>query len=99
MSFPEKNYTVLEVAGGTGIGSIALIKSLIERNSRVDRLIITDLREEALEKAREYSRRELGIEAETFVLDVREVHRLGVRADVVLMYDNSHSHFSTLDMI
>lgn len=99
LSFPEKSYTVLEVAGGTGIGGIALAKSLIERNSKVDRLIITDLREEALEKAREYSRRELGIEAETFVLDAREVHRLGVRADVVLMYGNSHSHFSTPDMI
>ena len=99
LNFPEKNYTILEVAGGTGIGGIALAKSLMERNSRIDKLIITDLREEALGKAKEFSRRELGIEAETHVLDAREVHKLGVRADIILMYGNSHPHFSTLDMV
>ena len=99
INFPEKNYTILEVAGGTGIGGIALAKALTERKLGVSKLIITDLRKEALEKAKEFSRRELGIEAETHVLDAREVHKLGVKADVILMYGNSHSHFSTLDMV
>ncbi|BCU69669.1 methyltransferase domain-containing protein [Stygiolobus caldivivus] len=99
LDFPAKDYTVLEVAGGTGIGGIALAKSLMDNNFKVSRLVITDLREKALEKAKEFSRKELGLEAETRVLDAREVHKLGVKADVILMYGNSHPHFSTLDMV
>lgn len=98
-TFSAKKYIILEVAGGTGIGGIALAKSLIDRNFEVSKLIITDLREKALEKAKEFSRKELGFEAETHVLDARKIHKLGVKADVVLMYGNSHPHFSTLDMI
>nr|WP_286189047.1 class I SAM-dependent methyltransferase [Sulfolobus sp. S-194] len=78
---------------------MALAKSLIDRNFEVNKLIITDLREKALEKAKEFSRKELGFEAETHVLDAREIHKLGVKADVILMSGNSHPHFSTLDMI
>jgi len=30
LDFPQKKYVILEVAGGSGIGSIALAKSLME---------------------------------------------------------------------
>jgi ubiquinone/menaquinone biosynthesis C-methylase UbiE len=40
--FPQKKYVILEVAGGSGIGSIALAKSLMERNCEISKLVITD---------------------------------------------------------
>lgn len=90
--------TILEVAGGTGIGGIAITKALISLGFAVQRLIITDIREEALSKAKEFSKQELKVEADTFRLDAREVHKLGIKADLILMYGNSHASFSTFDM-
>lgn len=93
----KSSLTILEVAGGTGIGGIALSKNLLSKGFKV-RLIITDLRPKALEKAKEFSRDELGFEAETYVIDAREIHKLGIKADIILMYGNSHATFSTFDM-
>ena len=42
---------VLELCGGTGIGGVAFAKALSEKGVKVD-LMITDLRERALEVAR-----------------------------------------------
>jgi len=99
LDFPQKKYVILEVAGGSGIGGIALAKSLMERNCEISELVITDIREKILEKAREFSKRELGFEAKTYVIDAKDLHKLGIKADIVLMYGNSHATFSTLDMI
>jgi hypothetical protein len=65
----------------------------------VQRRIITDIREEALSKAKEFSKQELKLEADTFRLDAKEVYKLGVKAYLVLMYGNSHASFSTFDMV
>lgn len=99
LTFQAKAYTLIDVAGGTGIGGIALAKAIQEKGYEVERLIITDLRASALRKAEEYSQRVLGFRAETYVLDAREVHKLNVKADVVLNYGNSLPHFSVSDFI
>ena len=73
------------------------MKTLKSLGFAVQRLIITDIREEALSKAKEFSKQELKLEANTFRLDAKEVYKLGVKADLVLMYGNSHASFSAFD--
>ena len=57
----------------------------MERNCEISKLVITDIREKILERAREFSKRELGFEAKTYVIDAKDLHKLGIKADIVLM--------------
>ena len=57
----------------------------MESNCEISKLVITDIREKILERAREFSKRELGFEAITYVIDAKDLHKLGIKADIVLM--------------
>ncbi len=89
---------ILDVCGGTGVGGIALGMVLREKGKRFQ-LTVLDLRRDALEKARKYSRELLGLEAETIEADAREMHRLGLKADIALLYGLTTPHFSPWDMV
>ena len=88
----KKALKVLEVCGGAGFGGVALAKVLGQRGIAVD-LTITDLRAEALERARRWGTGILGRGVKTAVLDAREVHKLKEKYDLVLMYGLSTPHF------
>lgn len=92
--------TIMDVCGGTGIASIALAKTIlnIDRNKTL-RVVIVDLRKNALEIAKQFSKRELGIEAETYVKDVRELYELGIKADIAVLWGRSTPHFSPWDLV
>ena len=94
----KQRIRVLDVCGGTGIGGIALAKVLIERGLGIE-LVINDLRASALDKAARYAKEVLGIDIETLCCDATELHRLGVKADIVLMYGVSTPHFDPYRMI
>ncbi|MGY4707607.1 class I SAM-dependent methyltransferase [Candidatus Bipolaricaulota sp. J31] len=89
---------VLEVCGGAGFGGIALAKLLQEKGVEID-LTITDLREEALNKAAKWAERELGKGIETVLLDAREAHKLDEKFDIVLMYGLSTPHFDPWELV
>lgn len=88
---------ILDVCGGTGIGGVALAKVLKDK-IEVD-LWVLDLRESALRVAREFGKKELGIEVKTLLMDVRELHKLRETFDVVLMTGYSMSHFSPWEAV
>ncbi|WFO74767.1 class I SAM-dependent methyltransferase [Desulfurococcaceae archaeon MEX13E-LK6-19] len=89
---------VLDLCGGTGIGGVALAKKIIEAGKNVE-LTIVDLRGSALEKAKEFCRRELGFEPRTVVWDARKVHELGLKVDLMLMYGLATPHFCPWDLL
>ena len=89
---------VLDICGGTGIGGVALAKALLERGRGVE-LVINDLRSSALEKAREYAKRLLGMDIETLREDAVNLWRHGMRVDVALLYGLSTPHFDPYRMI
>ncbi len=82
---------VLDILSGEGIGGVALSKSL-GRDRRI-RLYMMDLREQALEVARRFSKEELGQEARVLVHDATKAHEVVDGMDVVLMYGLSTPHF------
>ncbi len=84
---------VLELCGGTGIGGVALAKALSEEGIEVD-LLITDLREKALEVAKKWALEVLGREVRTRVLDARRAYEIGEMFNIVLIYGLSMAHFS-----
>lgn len=88
----RKGLTVLEVCGGAGFGGVALARSLGQRGLEVD-LTVTDLREEALERAHRWGTQALGREVKTRIADALEVHELGEKYDLILMYGLSTPHF------
>ena len=94
----RRKVKVLEICGGTGIGGIALAKVLVSKGVDVD-LLTTDLRGSALEIAKKWSREVLGRDIRVEVIDAREVHKLGERFDLSLMYGLSTPHFDPWDFI
>jgi len=85
-----------ELCGGTGIGGVALAKALSEKGIEVD-LMVTDLREKALEVARKWALEVLGKEIRTRILDARRAYKVKEVFDVALIYGLSISHFSPWD--
>ncbi|ABL78783.1 class I SAM-dependent methyltransferase [Thermofilum pendens] len=92
----KRRLSVVDVCSGAGLGGVALAKAFTERGLEVE-LVLVDLRREALELARRFSEAELGSPAETYVLDARELHALGRRFDVALVYGLTTPHFDAFD--
>ncbi len=88
---------VLEICGGSGFGGIALGKVLEAKNVDVE-ILITDLREDALERARNWGKAS-GINVKTMVLDAKEIHKLQDRFDIVLIFGLSTPHFNPWEMV
>jgi len=89
---------VLDVCGGTGVGGLALVKVLKELGVKTS-LTVNDLRSSALEKAKVYGKELLGIEVRTLLGNALELHELGVKADIALIYGLTTPHFSPYDMV
>ena len=83
---------ILDVCGGTGIGGIALAKTLTE-SGRIVELTITDLRRTALQKALAFSK-ELGIKTRIEQIDALKIHETGEKYDIGLLYGCSTPHFN-----
>lgn len=94
----KKEITVLEICAGAGIGGVALARSLMDKKCIV-KLILTDVREDVLRIGKKWGAEELGIDIEISCTDAREIHRLGVKADIILMYGYSATHFDPWEMI
>ena len=89
----RKSLFLVDLCGGTGLGGAALARILSERGIEA-RLLVVDLREDALSRVGEW-----GVEAEVVVHDALELHELGVKADIVLMYGHSAPHFDPWDIV
>lgn len=94
----KEKISILEVCGGVGFGGVALSKALARTGADVS-LSITDLRKDALERARKWGSGILGKGIEVSVLDAREVHKLEQKFDIVLLYGLSTPHFSPWNMV
>lgn len=94
----KERVRILEVCGGAGFGGVSLAKRFKERGTEVE-LAVTDLREEALERAARWGKEVLGEEVRARVLDAREVWRLGEKQDLVLMYGLSTPHFDPWGLV
>ena len=88
---------ILEICSGTGFGGVALAKTLIGEGTEAE-LLLTDLRRDALKVAEKWGREVLGREIEVSVADAREVHKLGRRFDIALIYGLSTPHFDPWDI-
>lgn len=89
---------IVDVCSGTGVGGIALAKRVIELGKEVE-LKFVDLREDALKRAVEFSRAELGIEAEVLTADARELYKLGMEFDIAILWGLTTPHFNPIDLI
>jgi SAM-dependent methyltransferase len=94
----KRKVKILEICGGTGFGGVALARVLSQKGVNVS-LLVTDLRKEALGLGRKWGSNILGSEVQTQVVDVREVHKLRKKFDIVLMYGLSTPHFNPWDMV
>ncbi len=94
----KREVRVLEVCSGTGIGGVALAKTLIDRGVEVH-LLITDLRSSALRVASEWGSSVLGVDVDTRVIDARKVHLMGEVFDIVLMFGYSAPHFNPWETV
>ena len=90
--------SVIDVCSGTGIGGIALARKLSEMGRSFD-LTLVDLREDSLRIAADFARRELGVEVRTLPADARELHRIGLKADIAIMWGLSTPHFNPIDLM
>jgi SAM-dependent methyltransferase len=88
---------IVDICSGTGVGGIALAKRVVELGRDAE-LTFVDLREDALEKAVEFSRA-AGIEAEALVADARELYKSGIEADIAILWGLSTPHFNPIDLV
>ncbi|RLE63457.1 MAG: methyltransferase type 12 [Thermoprotei archaeon] len=97
--FMERKYLkILDICSGTGIGGVALAKTLLKRGIKIY-LSLVDIREEALKIAKEWAYKELQHEVHVYQMDAKEVHKLKEKFDIVLMYGFSAPHFNPWDLI
>ncbi|MGC9103918.1 MAG: class I SAM-dependent methyltransferase, partial [Candidatus Methanodesulfokora sp.] len=89
---------IVDICSGTGIGGIALAKRIAELGKEVE-LTFVDLRTEALRKAAEFSKAELGLEARTVDMDARKLYELELEADIALLWGLTTPHFSPMDLV
>jgi len=47
---------------------------------------------------RKFSKNELGVEAKTYVKDVKKLNEIDIKADIILLWGLSTSHFSPWDL-
>ncbi len=90
--------SIVDICGGTGVGGVALAKALAEKGIRVQ-LTVIDLRSSALKVAEEFSAAELGAPADVRRVDARELHAMGARYDVALLYGLSTPHFDAFSLV
>lgn len=94
----KRRIKILEICGGVGFGGVGLTKLLLEKNLDVD-LVITDLRKEALKKAKKWGERMLKRKIITKVIDAKEVYKIRKKFNIILMYGFSTPHFNPWEMI
>jgi len=91
---------ILDVAGGTGIASLALAEALMRKGAKIQEVVITDVRGEDLDKA-EMWLQERGLKdvrVRTVNADAtRLVERIRGRYNYILLWGSSLPHFSTWD--
>jgi len=90
---------IIDVCGGTGIGGVALGKVLKDDLGLDIALTIIDVRESALSKAKEFTKRVLSIEAKTIMHDVRKELNLRNSFDIALLWGYTTPHFSPWNMV
>jgi hypothetical protein len=90
---------ITDYCGGYGIGGIGFARILSEKYGVNTKLIIIDLRREALRIAKEFSKRELGYEAETLVKNVLKGIKLEEKQDFSLLWGYTTPHFSPWDLV
>jgi predicted O-methyltransferase YrrM len=94
----KRSLTIVDVGAGKGIGGVALARVLQESGIK-PRVYMIDVREEALKIASKFAS-ENSIEAETYVVDAKEVHKVGIEnVDLVLMYGGMLAHFNEWDLV
>ena len=94
----KKSLTIVDVGAGKGIGGVALAK-VLQENKVKPRLYMVDVREGALQTALKFAS-ENNIEAKTYTMDAKEIHRIGIRdVDLVLMYGGILAHFNEWDLV
>lgn len=96
----HREASILDVAAGTGIASIALAEALIYRGASVRKIMVTDIRQEDLEKAYKWLdiRGLTGVKLYTRQVDGRKlVDKIQGIYDYILLWGSSLPHFSTWD--
>ncbi|NLI56588.1 methyltransferase domain-containing protein [bacterium] len=94
----KKKVKILEICGGVGFGGIALAKILSEKNIDVE-ILITDLREDSLRKAENWSIK-MGIKnIKTMIMDAKEIGKLKDKFDIALLYGLSTPHFNPWELV
>ncbi|RKZ22521.1 hypothetical protein DRQ23_04940 [bacterium] len=93
----KKNLDILEVCAGAGFGGVALGEYLKKKGFRV-KLLMTDLRGDALERARKFAKRK-GLEVEVKVMDALQLKNLKQKFDVVLFWGLSTPHFNPHELL
>lgn len=94
----KKKVKILEICGGVGFGGIALTKILSEKNIDVE-ILITDLREDSLRKAENWSKK-MGIKnIKTMIMDAKEIGKLKDKFDIALLYGLSTPHFNPWELV
>ena len=94
----KKEVKILEICGGVGFGGIALAKLLLDKNIDVE-ITITDLRRDALEKAKNWGKKIEIEKIKTIVMDAKEIHNIKDNFDIVLLYGLSTPHFDPWELI
>ncbi len=90
---------LLDAMGGAGIAGVALALELRDRGVEQVELYVLDARARALERAREFTRQALGVEAVTIQADVAEAHIYVKYADVAIVYGNSVPHLDAYHLV
>ncbi len=96
----HKEASILDVAAGTGIASVALAEALICRGASVEEVVVTDVRRGDLEKAYKWLdiRGLAGIKLYTRQVDGRKlVEEVRGKYSYVLMWGSPLPHLSTWD--
>lgn len=89
---------ILEICSGAGFGGITLAQLLNERGVKTE-LLLTDLRPSVLRKAEEWGGTVLREKFRTLAIDARNVHELGEKFDLILLYGLSTPHFDPWELI
>ncbi len=95
--FKKRKLKILEICSGSGFGGVALSKRLIDKGIRVH-LLMTDLREDALERGVRFAERE-GVEAEYRAINALSIEKIKDKFDMLLLWGLSSPHFSPQEIV
>ena len=90
---------LLDAMGGAGVAGAAFALELRERGVEQVELYVLDARARALERAREFTRQALGVEAVTIQADVAEAHTYVKYVDLAIVYGNSVPHLDAYHLV